>query len=87
MRIDVNAPVQMHVSHSYPHLVGLKCDDNPARHDHKCFIIKKIREKKDNKSKITVKGRRLSYYHKNATNLASCQGNLRAVWKQIDWEQ
>lgn len=35
MRIDVNAPFHMHMSHSYLCLVGLNCDDSPERHDHK----------------------------------------------------
>lgn len=46
MRDDVNAPVHMHMSHSYSRLVGLNCDDSPERHDHKCFIIKKRGNKK-----------------------------------------
>lgn len=35
----------MHMSHSYPRLVGLNWDDNSERRDHKCFIIKKGRKK------------------------------------------
>lgn len=34
MRTDVNAPVHMHMSHSYLCQVGLNCDDKPKRHNH-----------------------------------------------------
>lgn len=48
----------MHMSHSYPPLVGLNCDDNPERHDHKCFIIKK---KKKGKQKTIRQNKRLPW--------------------------
>lgn len=54
MRIDVNAPVHMHMSHSF-HLVGLNCNDNPERDGHKCFIIKTKGEEKTIKQNIAVK--------------------------------
>lgn len=84
----------MHMSHSYPRLVGLNWDDNPERHDHKCFIIKKGRKNPQTKAKwkITVKDRWLQYHRKNQTLGRGTRRHwthlksVRAVVKQTDRE-